>query len=112
LTPGECCRITDYRAGLGDRTCRRCEKCGSAGPLSHHHRIKRSHGGEWLPSNIVVLCGSGTTGCHGWVEHHPAEANALGWALQPHEDPLVVPVFHYPLKMRVQFDDEGMLIPV
>lgn len=41
-----------------------------------------------LPANLITLCGSGTTGCHGWVEHHPAEAKALGlsvsrWSYPP-----------------------------
>jgi hypothetical protein len=49
--------------------------------------------------------------CHSWVEHNPVEAAAQGWGLRRGDDPLVVPVFHYPLKMRVRLDDEGMLIP-
>jgi hypothetical protein len=34
----------------------------------------------WInqPANLITLCGSGTTGCHGWVEHHPREARELG----------------------------------
>jgi hypothetical protein len=31
--------------------------------------------------NGVPLCGSGTTGCHGWTEHHPLMADLLGWRL-------------------------------
>jgi hypothetical protein len=31
--------------------------------------------------NGVPLCGSGTTGCHGWAEHHPILAELLGWRL-------------------------------
>lgn len=34
-----------------------------------------------LPSNLLTLCGSGTTGCHGWVEAHPAWATAHGWSV-------------------------------
>ncbi|GAA3948153.1 hypothetical protein [Microbacterium soli] len=49
---------------------------------SAHHRIPRGSGGigakkgspyELLISgiaNCLILCGSGTTGCHGWVEAH------------------------------------------
>lgn len=37
-----------------------------------------------LPSNLLTLCGSGTTGCHGWVEHHPTWAKAHGWSISQH----------------------------
>jgi hypothetical protein len=50
-------------------------------------------------------------GCHGWVTANPTEAAAQGWALRRGDDPLVVPVEHAALKMRVQLDDEGMLLP-
>jgi len=39
-----------------------------------------------LPSNIGLLCGSGTTGCHGWVERNRTAAEAEGW-LVPRRDP-------------------------
>jgi hypothetical protein len=29
--------------------------------------------------NVRVLCGSGSTGCHGRVEDHPLEAEAAGF---------------------------------
>lgn len=68
----------------------RCFKC--LGPLrwedrgfgwSLHHRKPRGMGGSkaaWAssPANGLVLCGSGTTGCHGWVESHRDEAYARG----------------------------------
>jgi hypothetical protein len=46
---------------------------------SMHHRKPRASGGTSNPvigkaSNAVTLCGSGTTGCHGWVESHRVEA--------------------------------------
>ena len=31
------------------------------------------------PANLVVLCGSGVTGCHGWVESNRSEAMDAGW---------------------------------
>jgi hypothetical protein len=107
-----CYRIVDARAGLGDPLMRRCERCGSSGPLTHHHRVKRSHGGEHMPSNVVVLCGSGTgAGCHLWAEHHPAEAEAEGWSVPSTVNPATVPIFHKAVNMRVLLDDDGMLIP-
>lgn len=63
-----------------------CVRCAAAAPLSTQHRVARGMGGtldEWvnMPANLITLCGSGTTGCHGWVEAHPREAKAQGLAL-------------------------------
>jgi 5-methylcytosine-specific restriction protein A len=62
------------------------------------HRIPRGMGGTKdprinLPSNLLTLCGSGTTGCHGATEG-PLRALAYrhGWLLQRHLDPRTVPV--------------------
>ena len=33
-------------------------------------------------SNLALLCGTGTTGCHGWITAHPDEAYADGWAVR------------------------------
>lgn len=33
-------------------------------------------------SNLVLLCGSGTTGCHGEVHAHPTESYATGWMVR------------------------------
>lgn len=41
---------------------------------SMHHRRKRSQGGQWVPSNMLHLCGDGVTGCHGYIEANPATA--------------------------------------
>lgn len=106
MNEGECTRIVYMRAGLGDHDMRRCEACGAASPLSRQHRVKRSHGGAWTPSNIAVLCGDGTSGCHGRAERYDAQMVAGGWALPSTEDPLAVPVHHYTWG-RVWLDDEG-----
>ena len=45
-----------------------------------------------LPSNIVELCGSGTTGCHGWTHAHPAEAERFGYIIPSWRDPLNAPI--------------------
>jgi hypothetical protein len=57
-----------------------CARCGVsivsvAG--SRHHRLKRREGGH-SASVLVLLCGSGTTLCHGWVHAHPKAARAAG----------------------------------
>lgn len=47
-----------------------CAACG-AGPdvgLNGHHVLQKSLGGDDAMSNIVCLCGTGTTRCHG--AHH------------------------------------------
>jgi hypothetical protein len=74
ITATEGRRIVETRCGG------RCERCGTAG-YTVHHRRKRSQGGTWDPSNLLALCGSGTTGCHGWVEANPAAAMELGFWL-------------------------------
>lgn len=65
----------------------RCARCAGWGPLSTQHRVARAAGGtSWAginrPGNLLTLCGSGTTQCHGWVEHHPAWAGRHGWTVR------------------------------
>lgn len=59
---------------------------------SGHHRNKQGQGGLWTPANVVHVCGSGTTGCHGWVEANPATSRRRGlWLFRgqvPHETPV------------------------
>lgn len=66
----------------------RCFRCSvqlhrGQGGYSIHHRIRRGMGGSKDPTrnqppNLILLCGSGTDGCHGWVEQHRQEAMTLG----------------------------------
>ena len=75
----------------------RCERCHVAlgNDYSLHHRRPRGMGGTKrpdLPSNLLALCGSGTTGCHGWVESRRAEAIEDGLLVRQHHDPATVPV--------------------
>ena len=44
------------------------------------------------PANLVTLCGSGTEGCHGWVETHRKIAYALGWLVPSWADPEEWPI--------------------
>lgn len=72
-----------------DRAGYRCERCGSSDHpqgFSKHHRLPRRMGGSRNPSlhkpaNLIFLCGSGTSGCHGWVESHREEAREIGYLL-------------------------------
>lgn len=64
--------MTEQRARLAvrERSQGRCEACGRQPAQGVHHRQPRSAGGSWSPANLLDLCGSGTTGCHGLVEAH------------------------------------------
>jgi len=84
-----------HRAGA------RCELCAtdlSAGaPSSKHHRRPRGMGGSsttWINdvSNLLLLCGTGTTGCHGRIESHRTAAYDAGWLLRTGFNPWEVPV--------------------
>lgn len=66
---------------------------------SLQHRAPRGMGGTKSPvinspANLVTLCGSGTTGCHGWVESHREESRLYGWAVSRYQSPDVVPMLH------------------
>jgi hypothetical protein len=77
-----------------------CERCGRnlAGvPMSVHHRRARGMGGTTDPvintvSNLVAICGSGVTFCHGEIESHRTQGYADGWLLHAGQDPAGVPV--------------------
>jgi hypothetical protein len=98
------------RAIVYERAERFCERCCRGGPvLTVHHRRKRSQGGLWTPGNCVLVCGSGTTGCHGWIEHNPVFARAEGFHVQPWVNPLEVSVF-WRMSQWVFLDDDGNLI--
>lgn len=88
-----------------DRAAACCELCGQ--PLhdgyewvadhSFHHRQARGMGGSTRPevnspANVMLLCGSGTTDCHGFIESHRADAEANGWLVRHGCDPATTPV--------------------
>lgn len=96
----------------------RCEMCGnpvSYGYYSYHHRRTRGMGGSKDPatnqaSNLLLLCGTGTTLCHGWITEFPKKAKAEenGWVVSRWAKPALVPVLvfsHAPHK--VLLDDDG-----
>lgn len=81
----------------------RCFRCGRSvleGMYSLHHRRPRGMGGSSSPltnlaANALTLCGTGTTGCHGWAESHRRQAIRLGLILPQGIDPSMVPVLHH-----------------
>lgn len=57
-------------------------------------------------------CGSGTTGCHGYVEAHPAEAFKRGLRVHRNDDPANEPVVMRTDQLLPAWwllDDEGTL---
>lgn len=71
-----------------------CARCGRSLRFdargfdwSLHHRTPRGSGGSrapWinLPSNLALLDGSGTTGCHGYFEKNRKEAEDKGFIVR------------------------------
>jgi len=65
-----------------------CRGCG--GPASSfHHVVPRGQRGDDVPANVIPLCGTGTTGCHGAITTHTpgweAIASAIRGSLSPAE---------------------------
>ena len=46
---------------------------------NYHHILREGQGGEDTPENLRHLCGSGTTGCHGFIHHNVKWAKREGW---------------------------------
>jgi hypothetical protein len=42
-------------------------------------------------ANLIVLCGTGTSGCHGWVESNRDKARELGYLIQKVESAGEIP---------------------
>jgi len=64
-----------------------------------HHRQPRGMGGSRLTSansisNLMLLCGSGTTGCHGEVESRRKNAVAEGFIVPRPASPESTPVLY------------------
>lgn len=90
ITPKTLDIIRERAAGL-------CERCYRSPDTNSHHRRPRGLGGSRdpdtdLPANLLRLCGSGTTGCHGWIEHHRTTSIDLGYLIQQGKAPSTVPV--------------------
>ena len=80
----------------GHYKCERCRQDFLGKPISIHHRRPRMMGGSknlelHKPANLIALCGSGTSGCHGWVESHRLEARTFGYLIQKIESAEEIP---------------------
>ncbi|WKW87090.1 HNH endonuclease [Microbacterium phage Nicole72] len=85
----------------------RCSWCGRyyGDALNLHHRLLRSHGTDNSPSNLIALCGSGTTGCHGGVHAKVALARERGHIVPSWGTPALVPVLTW--RGLLLLDDDG-----
>lgn len=106
---------------IHDRDGGRCVRDGAVlspqpGSYSEHHRILGNRADN-RPSNKLSLCGSGTTGCHGWVHAHPREAREKGWIVTrhgPRDATRTVPVWYSQPGLRTGWyllGDDGSLEP-
>lgn len=84
-----------------ERSMGRCEVCGGSlndwYGASVHHRRPRGMGGSRDPatnaaSNLIVLCGSGTTGCHGDIERNRVRSRRNGLIVGSRMKPIEIPV--------------------
>lgn len=78
---------------------------------SIHHRQPRGTGGTRnttvnTPANLMLLHGTGTTGCHGLVESQRALAYTNGWLVRRPTDPATVPALIHP-GVRVYLTADG-----
>lgn len=81
---------------------------------SIQHRAARGMGGSKhanRPSNLILLCGSATTGCHGWVEANPAAARRLGFRVPAGTDPASWPLLWRGEHVRHLTDDGWAPLP-
>lgn len=74
----------------------RCARCGGPGATIQHRKPRRMGGTSDpainYPSNLLWVCGTGTTGCHGHMESQRFEATTKGWLVPDSMDPAKVPV--------------------
>lgn len=83
---------------VDDRDGRRCVRCGrslyAVGGSRHHRKLRSqcTRVEKHQVQNLILLCGSGTTGCHGFVHKHPTIAYENGWCVKSFQDQLEVPV--------------------
>lgn len=89
------------RDAVRERDGEACQLCGrpiGSQPYSIHHRRPRQMGGDrsaHTADNLVLLCGTGTTGCHGWIESHRQVGYQEGFLVHRWDDPASVPVHRF-----------------
>lgn len=66
-----------------------CERCGRRPGSEYCHRLARSQGGLWCPSNAWWGCSQ----CHRECHASPALAYEQGWHVRSTQNPAVVPMW-------------------
>lgn len=84
---------------------KQCQACGEKSD-SIQHRIGRGVGGQNVYSNLVDLCGSGTTGCHGKCEARDEQMHVKGFWLNSWESTTETPMYCWDGLIRL-LDDNG-----
>lgn len=60
------------------RACLEWRECPCGKPsATGHHVLDRNAGGDDVLANIVPMCGSGTTDCHGLIENEDEKARRM-----------------------------------
>ena len=104
-----------------DREFGRCAVCynrinteeGRGESWSIHHRCPRASGGTsrvWVneAANLLLVCGSGTTGCHGWIESNRDQARRQGLLISSNGRAVAVDVeVEHARYGRVKLTNEG-----
>lgn len=111
------------RADVIRRDGGRCQWCGagvdtSSGWYSLQHRRARQMGGTSRPeanlaANLVLVHGTGTTGCHGEIEANPVLAAERGFRLTQEQQPDQCPIQVAGITGRrwVRLDNDGNTRP-
>lgn len=72
--------------------CLRCGRTLYNTRASVHHRKKRRFQDADRVENLALMCGTGTTGCHGWCHREVEQARAAGWVCFGWENPAERPL--------------------
>lgn len=100
------CSITTGRKYVYLRSSGACERCGLRCAVHWHHRLNRSQGGTWHPSNGLHLC----LGCHKMMDGSEPVLFERGWRIKSYDKrPYAeIPVLHWQFGW-VTLDDHGVL---
>lgn len=96
-----------------------CDRCGTPLPgkqYSIQHRRARGAGGRRgnvldTPANLILLCGSGTTGCHGLIECEERQRAGYdhGFAIRGEvQAPEEVPIFRHLTHWVIPSERDGV----
>ncbi len=77
----------EVRRQLHERALGCCEVCGVHGANNAHHRVNAGQGGRGTLGNLLLLCGSGTMGCHGRITVNPTWAKSQGYTVPATYEP-------------------------